>query len=417
MTRISTGRLIGGAAIIAAALAAAWIADAPLSAGFLGVIGGAIATLVAWPGHFFPEAAAAEREAATDSGVGAGEVMSALAEPMLLLRSGRVLIGNPAAKALLGDWIEGHDARLAIRHPATVERLAAPGGGGEVEQVEVMGIGQADRHWLMTIARLDQAHRLVRLTDRSEGRAAERMRVNFVANASHELRTPLATVLGFIETLLDDAAGGDPALRRRFLGIMQDEARRMQVLIEDLMSLSRIEAERFSPPREPVDLVPLVEEIRAGCERLLAERGNSIKVENESADTLVPGDRSQLLQLLRNLVTNAVKYGRRDSEVVVRLEDAGPQSIRLSVTDRGEGIAPEHLPRLTERFYRVDSGRSRAEGGTGLGLAIVKHIVGRHRGRLDIRSKVGEGTSVQVLLPRLGEERAVPAPLPQRDMS
>jgi two-component system phosphate regulon sensor histidine kinase PhoR len=411
MTRHSTGRLIGGAAIIGAALAAAWIAEAPLWAGFLGMLGGAIATLVAWPGYFSTEARTAERETTAESGVGAGEVMGALDEPMLLLRGGRVLIGNAAAKALLGGWIEGHDARLAIRHPATVERLSAPGGDGEVEQVEVMGIGQADRHWLMTIARLDNSHRLVRLTDRSEGRAAERMRVNFVANASHELRTPLATVLGFLETLQDDAAGGDPALRKRFLGIMQDEARRMQVLIEDLMSLSRIEAERFSPPREPVDLVPLVEEIRAGCERLLADRGNSIKVENESGDTLVPGDRAQLLQLLRNLVTNAVKYGRRDSEVVVRIEDAGPQSIRLSVTDRGEGIPPEHLPRLTERFYRVDSGRSRAEGGTGLGLAIVKHIVGRHRGRLDIRSKVGEGTSVLVVLPRIGDERAA-APLP-----
>jgi two-component system phosphate regulon sensor histidine kinase PhoR len=266
-----------------------------------------------------------------------------------------------------------------------------------------MGIGQGDRRWLMTVAALAEDYRLVRFADRSEAQAAEQMRVDFVANASHELRTPLATILGFVETLRDDAAGGDSALRNRFLGIIHDEGKRMQQLIEDLMSLSRIEAERFTPPRDAVDLLPLIEEVRAGCGQLLADKRNAVEVEAGTASTLVPGDRSQLLQLVRNLVANAVKYGRDDSVVTVRVEDDASEMIRLSVIDRGEGIAPEHLPRLTERFYRVDAGRSRAEGGTGLGLAIVKHIVGRHRGRLDIRSKVGEGTAVHVLLPRAAE--------------
>jgi two-component system phosphate regulon sensor histidine kinase PhoR len=226
------------------------------------------------------------------------------------------------------------------------------------------------------------------------------MRTDFVANASHELRTPLATLLGFLETLQDDAAAGDPKTRSRFLGIMFDEARRMHRLVDDLISLSRIEAERFSLPREAVELLPLVEEVRNGSAQLLAEKQSDIVVENDGADPVVPGDRSQLLQLLQNLIVNALKYGRNGTPVTLRFEPAGQDMLRMSVIDRGEGIAAEHLPRLTERFYRVDAGRSRSVGGTGLGLAIVKHIVGRHRGRLDIESELGEGTTVHVYLPR-----------------
>jgi two-component system phosphate regulon sensor histidine kinase PhoR len=151
---------------------------------------------------------------------------------------------------------------------------------------------------------------------------------------------------------------------------------------------------------EAIELVPLVEEVRSGCALLLADKKNQMVIDGGGGGARVPGDRTQLLQLVRNLVVNAVKYGRAGSEVVVRIEDDGPGRVRLSVIDQGDGIAPEHLPRLTERFYRVDAGRSRAAGGTGLGLAIVKHIVGRHRGRLDIKSRLGEGTSVEVTLPR-----------------
>jgi two-component system phosphate regulon sensor histidine kinase PhoR len=226
------------------------------------------------------------------------------------------------------------------------------------------------------------------------------MRTDFVANASHELRTPLATLLGFLETLQDESAAEDRNLRTRFIDIMFKEARRMHRLVDDLISLSRIEAERFSLPRESVQLLPLVEEVRRTSNRGPQVQESVIEVQHGSLEPVVLGDRLQLLQLLQNLIGNALKYGRAGGIVTVRFEEAGPDMLRMSVIDRGEGIAPEHLPRLTERFYRVDPSRSRAMGGTGLGLSIVKHIVGRHRGRLDIRSKVGEGTAVHVYLPR-----------------
>jgi two-component system phosphate regulon sensor histidine kinase PhoR len=401
MAMQGTPRLLLSGAIAATALAGAVAVDAPVWAALLGIIAGALAAVVSWRPQLFPEGRGVPEPNIPDEMRWAREVLGALSEPTLLLRDGRVYAANPAARQLLGDWIEGKDVRLALRHPATVDRLSQrPPAQGEVDQIEVMGIGQGDRRWLMTIAGLAEDYRLVRFSDRSEAQAAEQMRVDFVANASHELRTPLATILGFLETLRDEAAGGDRDLRNRFLRIMHDEGKRMQQLIEDLMSLSRIEAERFTPPRDAVDLLPLVEEVRVGFGQLLSAKRNELRVEADSVSTLVPGDRSQLLQLIMNLVANAVKYGRDESVVTVRVEDDSPEMIRLSVIDCGDGIPPEHLPRLTERFYRVDAGRSRAEGGTGLGLAIVKHIVGRHRGRLDIRSKVGEGTTVQVLLPR-----------------
>ncbi|HEX8483730.1 MAG TPA: ATP-binding protein [Allosphingosinicella sp.] len=392
---------LAAAAIAALAVAAALFAGGPLWAALLGLIGGSAATLIGWRAYFFPEPAPAPAPPPSGKEQWAREILGALPEPMLLLEGGRIAVANAPAKQLLGQWIEGQDVRLAMRHPATVERLTAPASpGAPAEQMEVVGVGHADRRWLMTIASLEDGSRLVHLADRSEAIAAERMRVDFVANASHELRTPLATVLGFIETLQDDSAGAEKEIRLRFLGLMHGEAKRMQQLIEDLMSLSRIEAERFNAPRDPVDLVQVVEEVRAGCEQLFLERSNALVVENEAASTTVPGDRGQLLQLLRNLVVNALKYGRTHSQVTVRIEEDGPALLRLTVIDRGDGIAPEHLPRLTERFYRVDAGRSRAVGGTGLGLAIVKHIVGRHRGRLGIRSSLGEGTCVTVWLPR-----------------
>lgn len=403
---VSPRRLAAGL-IVATAVGGALLAGETLWAALIGLIGGATAVLVGWRAHFFPEPTAPPPPSDTGRDRWAREIVRAMSEPMLLIEAGRIVVANPAAKDLLGQWIEGQDARLAMRHPATVERLSRPAEPeAGTEQLEVVGLGHADRRWLMTVATLADGSRLVHLNDRSEAIAAERMRVDFVANASHELRTPLATVLGFIETLQDKATAEDSEVRDRFLGLMHGEGKRMQQLIEDLMSLSRIEAERFNPPRDAVDLVQLVEEVRAGCAQLLREKSNALEVENRSVSTIVPGDRTQLLQLIRNLVVNAVKYGRAESPVTVLLEDDGPQMIRISIADRGEGIAAEHLPRLTERFYRVDPGRSRAVGGTGLGLAIVKHIVSRHRGRLDIRSVVGEGTTVLVSLPRSQEPQS-----------
>ena len=326
------------------------------------------------------------------------DLFAAFEEPLLLVRDRRVAIANEAARALLGSHIEGSDVRLAIRHPAAAPYLASDGEAldGPV-RVELMGLGEVGHPWELIIAPLPDGSRLVRLADQSQQRAAEQMRVDFVANASHELRTPLATLLGFLETLQEGEAV-DAATRQRFVSIMFGEAVRMRGLLDDLMSLSRIEAERFALPRDTVALLPLIEEVKASVGPLA--KGRTIRVENEAGDALVSGDGVQLSQMLNNLVVNALKYGRPGSLVRIRLEDAAPDLLRLSVIDQGEGIPAAHIPRLTERFYRVDAGRSRSVGGTGLGLAIVKHIVLRHRGRLDIQSAPGEGTTVSVSLPR-----------------
>ncbi|MDE2340393.1 MAG: ATPase, partial [Alphaproteobacteria bacterium] len=240
--------------------------------------------------------------------------------------------------------------------------------------------------------------RVIQMVDRSARHAAERARTDFVANASHELRTPLASILGFIETLSDDEAGGDARLRARFLGVMAAEAQRMQRLIDDLISLSRIEAERHQPPRQPIDLANLVTSAAREIRNPLGDPANII-LDFENGLGTVPGDRTQLQQLVHNLLSNALKYGRVNAPVRVTLTREEPNLIRLQVIDQGEGIAPEHLPRLTERFYRVDSARSRAGGGTGLGLAIAKHIVERHRGKLSIASALGVGTTVSATFP------------------
>ncbi|HMG46324.1 MAG TPA: ATP-binding protein [Allosphingosinicella sp.] len=324
-------------------------------------------------------------------------LLAAFEDPLLVVRERRVLIANPAARALLGAHIEGSDVRLAIRHPAAAEHLAGDDGGGAPVRIELVGLGELGRPWEMLVAPLPDGSRLVRLIDQSQARAAEQMRVDFVANASHELRTPLATLIGFIETLQDEAAV-DAATRQRFVAIMAGEALRMRDLLDDLMSLSRIEAERFAAPRDTVDLKPLIDEVKAALKPFAG--GRTIRVEPGTGEALVSGDRGQLAQMLNNLVVNALKYGRAGTPVRIRLGDAGPDLLSLSVIDKGDGIAAEHIPRLTERFYRVDPGRSRQVGGTGLGLAIVKHIVLRHRGRLDIKSKLGAGTRVEVTLPR-----------------
>ncbi len=323
------------------------------------------------------------------------DLLEALDEPALIVRSGGVRMANRSAKQLLGEWIEGQDVRLAMRHPAAVERLLRPEPEPE-DDVLLIGLGEAERRWAMSIRPLDDGASLVRLSDRSEAHAAERMRVDFVANASHELRTPLATLVGYAETLR--AEDLDPETRSRFLGIVHDEALRMQRLVEDLISISRIVAERFSPPRELLNLSALIEAARDNCRHVAAEQGSEIRTDIANDMPPVPGERTQILQLLDNLIGNALRYGRRGAPVTISLRLEG-EMVRLGISDEGDGIAAEHIPRLTERFYRVDPSRSRALGGTGLGLSIVKHIVERHRGQLAIESEPGRGTEVQVLLP------------------
>ena len=326
---------------------------------------------------------------------GIAEILEAMAEPVLLIADRRVIAANGPARTLLGQHILGEDVRVAIRHPAAAERLLDPSDRESAEPIHLVGLGTRDQRWEMRVETLSDGRRIVQLSDHTGSYATDRIRVDFVANASHELRTPLASLLGYVETL-EDGAGEDPELRARFLKIMYGEARRMQRLIDDLISLSRIEAEKYRAPDDPVSLDELIDEV---CLELSGVP-RAADVVTEIAETLpVRGDASQLSQLLHNVIGNAMKYGREGTPILVSLVPEGESMVRLSVTDQGEGIPPEHLPRLTERFYRVDPGRSRTIGGTGLGLSIVKHIVERHRGRFDITSAVGKGSTVSVLLP------------------
>ena len=324
-------------------------------------------------------------------------IIEALVEPVLVVLDNRVRLANSAACQLLGSHILGEDVRLAIRHPAAAEGLLKPADLQRDAPIHLVGLGARDQRWEMRVTAMPSGERLVHLADRTGSYAAERMRVDFVANASHELRTPLAALAGFIETLRD-GAGEDPETRDRFLKVMASEAGRMQRLIDDLISLSRIEAEKYRAPDQAVDLRKLTHEVCDQIRKLGTARIGDV-VEELSDVPPVKGDPTQLSQLLHNLVNNAIKYGRAGTPVTVRLARDGNAMVMLSVSDEGEGIAPEHIPRLTERFYRADPGRSRALGGTGLGLSIVKHIVERHRGRLDIASTPGTGTTVSVMLP------------------
>lgn len=325
----------------------------------------------------------------------AATLLDALEEPALLVQGNRTIAANAAALRALGESIIDTDVRLAVRQPQALGAVLA----GEPAELEVSGIGGLERSWALQVRPLEPGLLLVRLADQSMTRAAEKMRVDFVANASHELRTPLATIIGYSETLAED--GDLPAeLRTRFGQSIHDEARRMLRIVEDLMSLSRIEADRFVAPGERVEPGELVRIAAANARALAASRNVEVRTEIEDDLPAIPGDFAQLLQTLDNLAANAIRYGCNKDACEVTLSarrEAG--SALLTVADRGDGIAAQHIPRLTERFYRVDAARSRDSGGTGLGLAIVKHIVERHRGTLTILSKPGEGTRVQVRLP------------------
>jgi two-component system phosphate regulon sensor histidine kinase PhoR len=324
-------------------------------------------------------------------------LIEGLTEAAIIVRGASVVMSNRAARNLLGVAIEGVDVRQVLPHPAVIQRLVRGGVTGP-EEVEAAGFGGSRRHWLVRISPLGDGALLVRLIDRSEARAAEQMRVDFVANASHELRTPLSTLIGYTETLRERTEELDGGTQERFLTIVHDEARRMQRVVEDLISLSRIEAEKFTTPTEAVDLEQLIEVSVESAKRMADERQSELVTSIAPDLPPIAADASQILQVLDNLITNALRYGEPGTPVRVSatLED---EMVHVSVADQGEGIAPEHIKRLTERFYRVDTSRSRSLGGTGLGLSIVKHIVERHRGRLSIESQVGKGTTAHVLLP------------------
>ncbi len=337
----------------------------------------------------------------------AGRLMAAIHEPAILVGpDDEVLASNTPALALFPKLRAGDPLWAGVRAP---DLLAACGaarakGHASAEHVERLPI---ERRYAVEVTAVPESGEavLALFRDRTSEAAAERMRTDFVANASHELRTPLASLIGFIETL-QGAARNDVAARERFLGVMGDQARRMARLIDDLLSLSRIEMNRHVPPSAPVAVEGVVREAADGLRMVAKDRGAALDVAFEGGPFVVAGDRDELYRVVENLAENALKYGREGgrTDVVVRKATtrAGePPAVEIVVKDDGPGIAPEHLPRLTERFYRVDVKQSRQKGGTGLGLALVKHIVGRHRGRFDIASDVGHGSTFTVTLPLL----------------
>ena len=334
-----------------------------------------------------------------DLAIDTSALLEGLSEAALILAGGKVVAANAAARDLLGGFIRGAALREVISHPAALAALER--GNNAAEGVELTGLGGLRRHWLMRSSTLDDGTSLIRFLDRSEARLAEQMRVDFVANASHELRTPLSTLIGYTETLREQADEIEPATRERFLSVVHDEARRMQRVVEDLISLSRIEAEKFTAPTEAVELEPLIGQAYESARRMAEERSSPIVGAIADGLPAIAADRSQILQLLDNLIANALRYGEAGTPVTISAQAEGPM-VHLSVADQGEGIAPEHIARVTERFYRVDTSRSRSLGGTGLGLSIVKHIVERHRGRLSIESEVGIGTTIHVFVPVAG---------------
>ena len=384
-------------ALVAMSALASLLVNGDAQSGLIVLVCGVAAVLVASGGHEdAPSASALPAPAAPGpQAPKLAAVIEAIAEPLLVIADHHVEAANQGARELLGQHILGEDVRVAIRHPAAAERLMDPQDGANGGPIHLVGLGTREQRWEMRIRNLEDGRRVVHLIDRTGSYAAERMRVDFVANASHELRTPLASLLGYVETLSDEA-GEDPEIRGRFLKIMFGEARRMQRLIDDLISLSRIEAEKYRAPNQSVNMGDLVAQV---CQELSGSPRAADLVTQIGDVPPIRGDTTQLSQLLHNVIGNAMKYGREATPVTITLVPEGKAMVRLTVTDEGEGIPTQHLPRLTERFYRVDSGRSRSLGGTGLGLAIVKHVVERHRGRLDISSVVGKGTAVTILLP------------------
>ena len=328
------------------------------------------------------------------------ETIEPLALPLLLLEGTQIVEANAAARAALGDHVLGQDARIALRHPDAMRLIDLPAGAS----VSIPGFTGARSLWQLTRRAIAGERWMIELHDRTAESDVSRAHTDFVANASHELRTPLAAVIGYAETLGDESAPTDPETRNRFVGIIDREARRMLSLVEDLMTLSHVEAEKHDRPSEAIDLAQLAARVVGEVSTLKGKE--RVTLADVQPGTMILADPSQLEQLLRNLIDNALKYGAEDQPVVVTVERGADGRARLAVTDQGPGIAPEHLPHLTRRFYRTDPGRSRASGGTGLGLAIVKHIVERHGGTLDITSTVGRGTSAAVQLPLLALERS-----------
>jgi two-component system, OmpR family, phosphate regulon sensor histidine kinase PhoR len=335
-------------------------------------------------------------------------VLSGLPQPVIALDvQGEVLAANAPARSVAPALRRGEPVSLALRVPEVLDAIRRAIASDVPQRIEFTERVPLER-WYEAIVvpvtpptqPLQPTTRLILVTldDLTPLRRMEEMRADFVANASHELRTPLATLSGFIETLQGQARD-DPAARAKFLSIMQTQATRMARLIDDLLSLSRIELNAYLRPSTRVDLRNIIRQVVDGLQTLARDREVEVRV--SSADPLeVLGERDELLRVFENLIENALKYAASGKRVDITLSaDRTRNEARVAIRDHGPGIAPEHLPRLTERFYRVDVADSRAQGGTGLGLALVKHILNRHGGRLIIESVYGDGATFTAVLP------------------
>jgi two-component system, OmpR family, phosphate regulon sensor histidine kinase PhoR len=338
-------------------------------------------------------------------------IIATLPDPAIVITpDSQVVAFNAGMQQISPGILRGEPISFALRAPNVLEAIRAVAAHRQVRHAEFFQRVPTDRWWEATIAPLalpgeppkpDRELVLLTLRDLTPLRRIEEIRADFVANASHELRTPLASLSGFIETL-QGAARNDAPARDRFLAIMKEQATRMARLIDDLLSLSRIEQKAHIHPDSPVEVTAIVSEVADGLAPLAHERGVEIAIADHTDVLIVAGDRDELIGVFQNLIENALKYGAAGKRVDISLTRDPPDEATdavISVRDYGPGIAPEHLPRLTERFYRVDIGESRAQGGTGLGLALVKHVLNRHRGRLAIESTPGEGANFIVRLP------------------
>jgi len=338
-------------------------------------------------------------------------VVAGLPDAAIVLdRESRVLAFNAAARTIAPALARGALASLALRVPEVVEAVREVAAGNQPRSVEFSQRVPVER-WFMAhvrpLAGVTPATLLLVFHDLTPLHRVEEMRADFVANASHELRTPLAALSGFIDTLLGSARD-DSQARERFLAIMKIQANRMARLIDDLLSLSRIELIEHVHPETPVDVVGILRQVVDGLQLLATDRNVEIAITQPNGPLVVPGDRDELTRVFENLIENALKYGASGKRVDVSFAAAtgtgGEAETLVMVRDYGPGIAAEHIPRLTERFYRVDVTQSRAEGGTGLGLSLVKHILNRHRGLLTIESAAGQGATFTVRLPLLHTE-------------
>ncbi len=392
-------------------------ASGPLRDGILLACGlcVAAAALFAWPRGTL------DKKASDMTGIGSSseniltwiDLAAAMPDPAIVLDEMSVILNyNAAARSLFDRLRPGVPLEHVNRDPELIAAVTGALQNGEKGTARLVPRGSAGQRLIATVAPLGAANQrppiaaLITIHDESEQHRLLEMRTDFIANASHELRTPLASVRGFIETLQGPARNDEKA-RERFLAIMADQAERMTRLIDDLLLLSRVEEKANLKPTGRVDLNDLMEDVTRSISVFAEERNISIDVDApENALIVAMGDRDELFQVFHNLVENAVKYGRDGGTVKISLmkktgarDERFPARAFVSIVDNGPGIAPEHLPRLTERFYRVSAEHSRRIGGTGLGLAIVKHVLNRHEGELTVQSVVGEGTTFKVVLP------------------